>query len=123
MTSAAGHIVFPGISAYALTKLVTTQLSAYLEAEYPNITAVSLHPGTVMTDMTIEKMAPFSLDTPELTGGVGVWLSTGDKKFLSGRYTSANWDVEELEARKKEIMEGEKLKIQLGGDFGDGQFL
>ena len=76
----------------------------------------------VLTDMTLDALVPFSLDTAELVGGVGVWLSTGDKKFLSGRYITVNWDVEELVARKEEIVEGDKLKVQLVGNFGQEQF-
>ncbi len=75
-----------------------------------------------MTDMTLDALVRFSVDTPELVGGVGVWLSTGDKKFMSGRYLSVNWDVDELVERKEEIVEGGKLKIGLVGGFGEEQF-
>lgn len=122
LSSAAAIHIFPGLSAYSLTKLVALQISAYLEAEYPNLTSVSLHPGTVLTDMTIEPLVHFSLDTAELVGGVAVWLSTGDRKFLSGRFITVNWDVEELVARKEEIVKGGKLKLNLVGDFGEDQF-
>jgi len=114
--------MFPGLSSYSMTKLVALQISAYLEAEYPHLTSVSLHPGTVLTDMTIEPLVRFSVDTAELVGAVAVWLSTGDRKFLSGRYITVNWDVEELVARKEEIVKGGKLKINLVGDFGEDQF-
>ena len=72
--------------------------------------------------MTIEPLVRFSVDTAELVGAVAVWLSTGDRKFLSGRYITVNWDVEELVARKEEIVKGGKLKINLVGDFGENQF-
>jgi len=53
------------------------------------------------------------IDTPELAGGFSVWLSAGDKSWLSGRYVAATWDVERLEEMKGEIVEGDKLKARL----------
>ncbi len=33
-----------------------------------------------------------------------------------------SWNVDELVARKEEIVDGGKLKVQLVGDFGPDQF-
>lgn len=35
---------------------------------------------------------------------------------------SANWDVDELEARKDEVIEKNLLKMDLRGEFGSGLF-
>jgi hypothetical protein len=45
------------------------------------------------------------VDTPELAAGYSLWLATqgGKVDFLRGRYSSANWDVDELLAKQKEI--------------------
>jgi hypothetical protein len=32
---------------------------------------------------------------------------------LGGRYVSANWDMEELEGRKEEVVRGELLRVRL----------
>lgn len=53
------------------------------------------------------------VDTPELGGGFIVWLTKGMKTWLNGRYVSVNWDVGELEAMKREIVEGDKLKVRI----------
>lgn len=37
----------------------------------------------------------------------------GPVGLLNGRYVSATWDVDELEAMKDEIVEGDKLKFRL----------
>jgi hypothetical protein len=42
-----------------------------------------------------------------------VWLTKGNRKWLSGRYLSACWNVDELEAKKDEIVEGDKLKVRM----------
>jgi hypothetical protein len=52
-------------------------------------------------------------DTPELCGGFTVWLTKGKRTWLAGRYLSVNWDVDELEAKRDEIVEGDKLKIRM----------
>ncbi len=74
-------MIFPGLSAYSISKLVTNQISAYLEAEYPHATSVSLHPRFVKTDMTFDALEPLPKDTPELVGAFGVWLNTVTKSF------------------------------------------
>jgi len=39
-----------------------------------------------------------------------VWLTIGQRAWLNGRYVSATWDVDELEAKRVEIVEGDELK-------------
>jgi hypothetical protein len=53
------------------------------------------------------------IDEPELCGGLVVWLSSKDRAWLNGRYVSATWDVDVLESKRKEIEEGDKLKLKL----------
>ncbi|GKZ33559.1 hypothetical protein AbraIFM66950_003464 [Aspergillus brasiliensis] len=95
------------LDAYTISKVAVTKLTEFIAAEYPSITAVNLDPGMVATDMgnNVPIIAPFLHDTVELASGAAVWLCSGDRKFLSGRYFSVNWDVEELEARREEIVE------------------
>jgi len=38
--------------------------------------------------------------------GVCVWLMKEKREWLRGRYVSANWDVDELEKMRKEILDG-----------------
>lgn len=53
------------------------------------------------------------IDTPDLCGGFVVWLTKGKRTWLAGRYASVTWDVEELEAKKEEIVSGDKLKVRM----------
>ncbi len=122
MTTGAAVGLFPGLSSYSLSKLVAFQLQAFVAAENPNVTAVALHPGVVDTDMTLDMFKKFALDTPGLVGGVGVWLATEKASFLTGKYISANWAVDELVARKDEITSEGKLSLVLTGKFGQEQF-
>ncbi|KAJ5288794.1 hypothetical protein N7478_001824 [Penicillium angulare] len=111
----------PGMGAYSMAKLALSKLMAYIASEHPDITAVVLDPGIVATDManSVPFLAPFLNDTPELVGGSGVWMASGDKKYLSGRYVSVNWDVEEIERRKDEIISENQLKFFIKAKFAN----
>lgn len=52
-------------------------------------------------------------DSPELCAGMAVWLSKEPRPWLNGRYVAANWDTDELEKKKDEIVEGDKLKFRM----------
>jgi hypothetical protein len=62
----------------------------------------------------------FALDTPELVGGTAVWLATKEAYFLNGRFMSVNWSVDELVARKEDIIKSNDLRMVLQGEFGIG---
>lgn len=49
-----------------------------------------------------------------------MWLASGEAEFLRGKFVFANWDVDELKARKSEIVGTETLVIGLDGlSFAD----
>jgi hypothetical protein len=55
-------------------------------------------------------------DTPELPAHFMLWLTTAQADFLRTRFLWANWDVEELIARRQEIEANPLLfKITIGG--------
>jgi len=114
--------ILPQSSGYFISKLAAIQLTTYFAARYPNITAVAVHPGLVATDMMEESFKHFNLDEPALPGGVMVWLATEKARFLSGRVVSANWDVDDLVARKDEIVRDNLLQLKLGATLGKEQF-
>jgi hypothetical protein len=53
-------------------------------------------------------------DTPDLCGGYAVWLTlTPEAAFLAGRFSSANWDVKEILARKDDIVSKDLLRTEI----------
>jgi len=40
-------------------------------------------------------------------------LTKEPRSYLSGRYLSVHWDTDELEAKKDEILKGDKLKFKM----------
>lgn len=122
LTTAAAWLVIPFMAGYGISKVASQQLFANVAAAYPSITAVSLHPGLVDTDMTDPAFVRFNKDTPELVGGVAVWLASEKARFLSGRAIAAQWSVDDLVEREKEIVEGGLLRMEMKGRFGVEQF-
>jgi NAD(P)-dependent dehydrogenase (short-subunit alcohol dehydrogenase family) len=122
LTTGAAYQVYPGLSAYGVSKLIVLQLTAFIAAENPNVKAYALHPGVVPTDMLVDSFAKFALDTPELVGGTSVWLATDAASFMNGRFVNSNWSVDDLVERKAEIEGSDVLKMNLQGKFGPEQF-
>jgi hypothetical protein len=44
-----------------------------------------------------------------------LWLVSSEADFLKGKFVWVNWDVEELKARKGEILSTDLLDTKLGG--------
>lgn len=61
------------------------------------VLAIAVHPG----------------DTAELPAHATVWLVRERRDWLAGRYFSCQWDVDELLAKKQEIVDGDKLKMRM----------
>jgi len=55
------------------------------------------------------------VDKPELAGGYTVWLTTPEADFLKGRYSSATWDLDEVIAKKDEILKDNLLTTGFTG--------
>ncbi|KAF2787996.1 NAD(P)-binding protein [Melanomma pulvis-pyrius CBS 109.77] len=105
LSSAAASFNAPGMSAYSISKLVVIRLTELLHIEHSGVRTFAFHPGLVPTDMSLDIFASQTIDPPELSGGLSLYLSTPRADFLRGTYVSVNWDVEEMEARAAEINE------------------
>ncbi|EUC37904.1 hypothetical protein COCCADRAFT_32998 [Bipolaris zeicola 26-R-13] len=109
----------PAVGGYLISKFAVDALAAYVAAEYPCVTSISMHPGMVATDMLREPFRSlFNNDSAELVGGMAVWVCQEKARWLSGRFVSVNWDVEDLMARKGEVVERDLLRLGMRGEFG-----
>ncbi|KAF2996779.1 hypothetical protein E8E14_005044 [Neopestalotiopsis sp. 37M] len=123
IVSLAASFVAPAMSGYSASKLAVIRLGEILDVEQPDLRVFSVHPGMVIAEngrgMVVEPFKPFTKDTAALTGGLTTYLATPKAYFLKGGYLHANWDVEELEKHKDEIVEKKLTKLAfLNGQLG-----
>lgn len=122
-------------SVITVGKLALNRFNEFVSLENPNVRAVVYHPGTVLTPMMDDfpHFKPCALDTrtfsfydgfgniefcictAELAGAV--YLTTERAEYLNGRFVTVNWDIEELEARKDEIVLNGLMREGLKGVF------
>ncbi|KIJ33845.1 hypothetical protein M422DRAFT_182767, partial [Sphaerobolus stellatus SS14] len=123
----------PGFSVYYGTKSLINRFTEFLHYEYQQdgVRTFAYHPGAVGTDMVAvvpEAARGIFDDSPELAGGFTLWLTTQTEKtdFLRGRFVDSNWDVNDLLARKDEIVEkgflwtgvrGQEQGLKLGPSY------
>ncbi|RAO67400.1 uncharacterized protein BHQ10_003412 [Talaromyces amestolkiae] len=116
LTTIGANITVPGSSAYGVSKLAISRLTEFVTMEYgqQGVNCFAVHPGGVPTTLAKGIALPeFLIDTPELAAGFIVWLTKGQRAWLSGRYLSATWDVDELESMRYDIVQNDKLKNRM----------
>jgi len=117
LTSIAAHFVV-NVNAYCMSKLAVMRFTELLVAEYGSqgVVSFAVHPGSIATDMgdmLPEPMKVTLVDTIEIASHSIVWLAGERREWLSGRYFACQWDVDELTAKKQEIVDGDKLKMRM----------
>lgn len=119
LTSAASHFASTAAVGYNISQLATNRLTEAFSESYADrgVLAYAVHPGVVATFPRPigqpEDGRPFAQDDAGLCGAFLVWLVQERKEWLSGRYLSANWDVDELESKKEEILREDRLKMRM----------
>ncbi|KAH9963677.1 NAD-P-binding protein [Russula compacta] len=103
VTSLAAQVRVPNSSEYCTSKHTINRFAEFVTIEYPDIKVFSINPGSVETDMYDEfggNIPPNS--TAGLAAATILYLTSGKADYLSGRYTSATWDLGEVERDWKE---------------------
>jgi len=118
VSSVGAHLIRPGMSSYQSSKLTLLRLGEFIQTEYGNqgILCYGVHPGGVLTELAssmAKELHPLLRDKPQLAADTIVWLTGERRDWLAGRYVSANWDMEELESKREEIVKGDLLKVRL----------
>ncbi|KAG4437489.1 hypothetical protein IFR05_007044 [Cadophora sp. M221] len=101
-------------SAYNISKLAEQRFNEHLQiaseaTELPNLRTFTTIPGIVMTAMQQEAFFPFAKDHIDLIGMLALYLVQPRADFLKGSTVSVNWDVEELEEHKEEVVKKRAL--------------
>ncbi|KAI1369400.1 NAD(P)-binding protein [Xylaria arbuscula] len=119
ITSSAGaHMLIEHMVSYQTSKTALCRFAEFIAKEYEaeELVVLPTHPGDVLTDMAGimgEELAVIFKETPELTGDSFVWLAKERRTWLSGRFVSVTWDMQELEQKREEIVAKDLLKFRL----------
>ncbi|EJU05104.1 oxidoreductase [Dacryopinax primogenitus] len=104
-------------SGYASGKHAINRIAEFAAIESPSVTVFSVHPGAVMTELAKsggDFLAPLLIDDVQLPAWTMVRLVQGKEDYLSGRYISVNWDLDEVhDDWKNAILEDDALKNRL----------
>jgi NAD(P)-dependent dehydrogenase (short-subunit alcohol dehydrogenase family) len=124
ITSLASHLTQSSFvpTAYNVAKLANNRMVEHMAEDHKaeGLLAFSVHPGAVLTPQTQyhstqkgDAWDTLMTEDVGLCGGWLTWLTKERREWLSGRYLAVTWDVEELEANKGSILEGDKLKFRM----------
>jgi NAD(P)-dependent dehydrogenase (short-subunit alcohol dehydrogenase family) len=116
VSSSGALSVRKGGASYRTSKLAVLRWTEALNEEHggEGLIAFSVNPGAIKTQMTVnepEELRNKLPHKPDIAGDTIAWLAGERRVWLGGRYVSCPWDMEELAARKDEILEGDKLKL------------
>ncbi|KIX92239.1 uncharacterized protein Z520_11985 [Fonsecaea multimorphosa CBS 102226] len=118
ISSLGAHILTPGASSYQTTKFAVVRFAEFLMQDYGDqgLLAYSMHPASMLTELA--KNIPSNMhrllnDTPDLVGDTFAFLGSKKRDWLAGRFIAVCWDMPELMAREKEIVEKDALKFRM----------
>ncbi|KZV75811.1 NAD(P)-binding protein [Peniophora sp. CONT] len=119
-SSLAAHMRWSVSSDYTLSKHMLNRMMELLTYEYSWIKTYSVHPGVVDTRTCGDfqdagDMHYPIVDKAEHVAAVYLWLTSRKAEFLSGRYIEATWDLDEILAKKDEIVRDNLLVTKLAG--------
>lgn len=136
-TALAHSAYYPGFSSYGASKLATMKVMQDVHDEHPEFRVFSMQPGIIDTVTSSKSKIPeqdtgkylllflgvafyvptltYIPETVDLPADFSVWLASAESDFVRGRMTWANWDVDDLKAKKDEILNGDLLKMVLSG--------
>ena len=65
-----------------------------------------------------EKVHPLLVSSAELAADGLVWLTSGRREWLRGRFVSCMWDFEEFVGMREEVVREDLLKVRMsvGGE-------
>ncbi|KAI5455989.1 hypothetical protein BGZ63DRAFT_429339 [Mariannaea sp. PMI_226] len=114
------HMRFPlhAWSGYTGSKTGQARIFEHIRFEHPEVRFVNCHPGTIESDGFARSGAPpppGGMTDGRLAGQFFAWLCSQEADFLSGRFVWAEWDIDELKAKKEQILEDDLLLTTVDG--------
>ncbi|KZT53706.1 NAD(P)-binding protein [Calocera cornea HHB12733] len=119
VSSVGAQVRRKGASSYQSGKHAVNRIAEFaaIESAPDGVKVFAIHPGGVKTELSKAggpELAKVLNDDVQLPAWAMVRLVQGKEDYLSGRYVSVNWDLDELEERWKEaIISEDALKNRL----------
>ncbi|KAF2168627.1 hypothetical protein M409DRAFT_65517 [Zasmidium cellare ATCC 36951] len=118
LQGAGAFVSLPGASACQGSKTAQIRLNDFLLSEYGDqgLIAFAIHPAGAKTESALkmpEDSHHYLTQTPELAADTIVWMTRERRQWLSGRFVYGPVDMEELLAKKDEIVQKDLLKVKL----------
>jgi NAD(P)-dependent dehydrogenase (short-subunit alcohol dehydrogenase family) len=119
ITSICSHFSDRAAASFNISEQASNRLIEIAATQYADqgLLFYSVHPGTVATTpppgMPADVLVA-SPDEPGLCGSMCLWLIKERREWLSGRYVSSDWDAEELEQKREDIVGRDLLKARMG---------
>ncbi|KZV67931.1 NAD(P)-binding protein [Peniophora sp. CONT] len=121
-TSGAAHLRSPALMDYCISKHTLDRFVEILALDYSELNFYAVHPGAIKTEGATKTLSDMGLeeafvthDTVELAAATFLWLTARNAEFLNGRYIQATWDLNEVLAKKDEIVRDNLLVTKLAG--------
>ncbi|KAF8516268.1 NAD-P-binding protein [Gautieria morchelliformis] len=116
ISSGAAQLRIPSASHYCVSKHAIGRFNEFIAMEHPDIKTFAVHPGAIPTDMSKEVLSAsgVTFDSIRLPAATLMRLTSGRDNYLSGKYVSTTWDLDEVEEKYKEkIIQEEALVSRL----------
>jgi len=86
-------------SPYCISKHALNRFVEFVTIEHPNVKSFSFHPGGVRTELSLSSrvLDDLLVDAVELPAATILQLTSGRFDWLSSRFISTNWDLDEME--------------------------
>lgn len=113
------QFILPGSSAYGTAKHAINRLCEFVVTDHGDqgVKCFAIHPGAVKTELSTSALPvqfhSTLVDEPALPAAFAVWLSSGKADWATGRFLSANWDVDEIGSMRERILQQDLLVNRL----------
>ena len=121
-SNGAYSVLAPLLSSYAASKAAMWRMTEVISMDALDSAVlpggarfISVHPGAVKTEMYAKSGMDgiFEPTDAQLSGEFIAWTASQEASFLANRFAWASWDVDELVARKDEIIEKDMLRTAM----------
>jgi NAD(P)-dependent dehydrogenase (short-subunit alcohol dehydrogenase family) len=118
ISSVGAQMLTPGASDYQTSKHAINRLCEFVDVDHgeDGVKCFAIDPGGVLTSLA--KNMPTAIhshlvDPPDLAAAFIVWTCSGKADWARGRFLSSNWDVDELNQIKENVLQNDLLVNRL----------